>query len=135
MVNPTFDIDEDSFFSHGIVDINLDVHESTDMIVLHSYELELDVIELHDQNSGDVLTPVDRARNEELEYDLLRFSESLMVDAEYSLHIEFHHNVSTELFGFYRSSYVDQEGDTKWLGVTQFAAGFFFYFYLPGSLF
>lgn len=50
----------------------------------------------------------------------ITFFDNMMKDQVYTLEIDYHGDIRTDTSGFYRSSYRDKSGNTKYLGITQF---------------
>jgi puromycin-sensitive aminopeptidase len=113
------DLDESRFW--GRVAIDLDVLDTTDVIVLHARDLE---VELESLVAGGLA--VDPASvTLELQPDeervVVRVPAPLPV-GDVTLALQFRGEISPGLFGFYRSTFVDDEGVDQVLATTQFEA-------------
>ena len=103
----------DTFKYQGSVVITLNVVNPTDTIVLNS--LEIDVVSAN--INGD---------NANISYDndtqrvLFKFSNELF--GHYKLHVNFIGVHNDQMAGFYRSKYVDNNGNEKYMVTTQFEA-------------
>ncbi|MET0802221.1 MAG: M1 family metallopeptidase [Actinomycetota bacterium] len=109
---------ESSTFS-GEEDISVEVHERVSEIVVNALDIEIGTGRLrgHDR---DEITVTDVAIDPELQ----RATLSLARPAEpgsWTLHLEFRGELNDQLHGFYRSTYVDDEG-THTIATTQFEA-------------
>lgn len=113
------DLNEFTFKGH--VDIDLTVVKSTDLIILHSLDLELTNYYIKDAE-GAVIKPLSAFVHEENQFFVMTFDEYLTQDAKYTLHINFEGKLTDYLGGFYRSSYKNDQGETVWLATTQFEA-------------
>ena len=113
-----------SFTFHGSVEILLHAHQSTDMIVLHSKELQLSSVLL----TTAAYKPVKIRK--QLQYDtfeqlLLQLEQPLQAQRNYTLKIEFSRRLEEKLEGFYLSSYVDLASNRrKYLATTHFEPTF-----------
>ena len=106
----------------GRVSIEIEVTESVDEIVLHAAELEI---------SNVVLEPVDLAGvaavGAAVHIDDDSESATLMADSTiapglWELTCTFTGSLNDKLVGFYRSTFVDDEGETQTIATTQFQA-------------
>lgn len=104
----------------GNVKIRIEVLESTTEIVLHSTRSVIEKLELRNSNQLAVSLKG---------YDFVADKQFLVIDtmeimpagSTYVLDIDFTNSLDrTDAAGFYRSSYVNAEGVTKYLGLTQF---------------
>ncbi|XP_062537673.1 aminopeptidase N-like [Armigeres subalbatus] len=104
----------------GTVKISIQVVESTNQIVLHSTRSVIVSLVLRNSNQLSVaLKGYDF--DEDKDFLVVDTAEALSVGSSYVLEIDFTNSLDrTDAAGFYRSSYVNAEGVTKYLGVTQF---------------
>ncbi|XP_032687648.1 putative aminopeptidase-2 [Odontomachus brunneus] len=107
---------DEKFTFDGNVEINVDVVEQTDLIVLHSVVLELHSVIVKDQD--DII--VESYQTVE-KYDFLEIKLVRRVDAGTKLTIEIAYKsaLASDLRGFYKSSYVNNDGSLSWLAATQ----------------
>ncbi|XP_035679687.1 aminopeptidase N-like [Branchiostoma floridae] len=107
----------------GRVDISVRCATPTSYVILHSSEQEID------RNSAPTVRGSD-GRNAptvtswflfpENEFLVLELSENLKEGELYIVTINFNGAVRAALNGFYRSSYVNEQGQTRYLGITDF---------------
>jgi aminopeptidase N len=105
--------DEKAFTFEGYTIINFVCEKPTQKIILHSRNLEINgnqlVLESADDNGIGV--------GNNVEYELLREFLTLTMTreckqgAKYSLKLNYTGPITNDLLGFYRSSYVDQNGN------------------------
>ena len=105
-----------NFTFEGNVEITISIHSTCDQILLNASELGIKSALL---KTADQTWPASHSMNEEEEVLTLGFTESLPT-GEYTLLIEFTGTLNDKLRGFYRSQYVNPEGNTEYLATTQF---------------
>ncbi|XP_050433287.1 aminopeptidase N-like [Adelges cooleyi] len=115
-------LDVDNFKFEGSVYIKITCLEPTDTIVLHSANLTIDTSGIVISNRGNKGGPASNVtldpRNEFL---YVKVSNKFKKGEDFELTVPFSGNLTDNLVGYYRSSYVDREtNETKWLAVTQF---------------
>ncbi|XP_025198945.1 aminopeptidase N-like [Melanaphis sacchari] len=113
---------ENKFMFEGLIDIQITCVEVTDTIVLHSNNLKIDKKNVVVVNSNENVIPVANVSlypRKELLY--VKSTEKFKLGNEYVLTIPFSGNITDNLMGYYKSSYVDKKNNqTRWLAVTQF---------------
>ncbi|XP_052873630.1 glutamyl aminopeptidase-like [Anopheles cruzii] len=105
----------------GNVQIRINVLEATDQIVLHSMRSVITQLIL--RNSANLALPVkDVDYDVEKEFLVITTSSVLAPNSgSYTLDIDFNNSIDrNDQSGFYRSSYEDDQGVTRYLGLTQF---------------
>jgi aminopeptidase N len=104
-------IDIPSFDFNGIVTIRLRVVQATRTITLHSKQQTIISVMLHTSDGQPVITqpPIQDPVTEFLQ--ITTASQELVVDAEYTLTISYSSTLRTDDEGFYRSSYIDDNGE------------------------
>ncbi|XP_014472210.1 PREDICTED: aminopeptidase N-like [Dinoponera quadriceps] len=115
---------EDNFTFNGEASIDVKVLESTDVVVLHTKLLTIDELQTRlarkiEDGVNDVATnyvPRRHDYNNRTQMLTLRFDEPLDIGA-YTLDMKFL-GIITEIRGFYRNSYFDNEGNKVWLALT-----------------
>lgn len=115
-------IHEGNFTFEGSVGISIIAMETSNTIVLHQRQLNITSFELRDSSNGSIL-PASMAYDpirEFLSFDVL--SNGLEAGNQYSLQINYTGTLRTDEAGFYRSSYLNDNGDRIWLATTQFQA-------------
>lgn len=104
----------------GNVKIRIQVLESTSQIVLHSKRSEIVRLELRNSNQL-AISLKSFEMDADKDFLIVNTKETLPAGSTYVLDIDFTNSLDrTDAAGFYRSSYVNAEGVTKFLGVTQF---------------
>ncbi len=104
----------------GNVEIDVTVVEPTTTIVLNAAELEVAFAELidRDPDTGYALAPVDIALDADEEQLSLTFAEPV-APGDATLHLSFTGVLNDKLHGFYRSTFVDEEGVEHTIATTQ----------------
>ncbi|KAL6443889.1 hypothetical protein ACFW04_001722 [Cataglyphis niger] len=110
-------LEVENFTVDGHVMIEADVVNQTNQIILHSAE-----IKHHTVNVTANQTPVKIVNQHiEKEYDffVINLDQELTVGTKLIIEIEYTSHLNTsELRGFYKSSYVNEDGKTRWLAAT-----------------
>lgn len=102
----------------GYVNVSLNILDETDVIVVHNDGLfiqeESSILyrEASELNESIVVPIANQSYDRERQFYILKFSSKLEVGA-YHLALYFEGEVQDGVFGFYRSSYVD-DGETKY---------------------
>jgi puromycin-sensitive aminopeptidase len=109
------DLEAETF--SGSETVEVEVRERVDEIVLNAAELEITAGAL--ERAGTRLEVTDVRMDEETERAHLRLAEPA-APGEWRLHLEFRGRLSNRLRGFYRSTYVDRDGETRAIATTQF---------------
>lgn len=109
--------DLDAFTFSGKVDIKLTITEATSTIELNANDLSISHASIDVSSGGRI--PLTYELDTELEF-LRLSSDTALEQGETWLHIEFSGELKDDLAGFYRSSYVDENGETRYLATTQF---------------
>uniref|UniRef100_A0A182QHL7 Aminopeptidase n=1 Tax=Anopheles farauti TaxID=69004 RepID=A0A182QHL7_9DIPT len=115
------DIDRGIFDYTGNVQIRINVVETTDQIVLHSKRNVISNLQL--RNGAGLKVPVKNFEfDEEKEFLVIYLGAALQANSgSYTLEIDFTNSIDrNDQAGFYRSSYEDDQGETRYLGLTQF---------------
>ncbi len=104
---------EEDFEFEGQISISYTCSTPTNKIVFHSQDLTLNKFDLIALKIGENIDLTD-----EVEYDIERSFVTLTTtktcesNAEYILNIDFGGKISSELYGFYKSSYKTQDSQT-----------------------
>ncbi|XP_059487597.1 aminopeptidase Ey-like [Neocloeon triangulifer] len=109
----------------GTVIIEVEVFEETNLIRLHAYDMDINesdvfVYDVIEPNVALPIVSVVRSSDDKHFLDITLGSLQL-VGVKMNVVINYLGRLNLELDGFYRSSYVNYLGETKWLGVTQFS--------------
>ncbi|CAG8538500.1 28782_t:CDS:10, partial [Racocetra persica] len=102
--------DLQSFTFKGTEIINLNINQHTKTIILNANEIQVN------QNAVEI------SHDTQKQTVTLTFPEELPAGAKAALHLEFTGILNDKMNGFYRSSYKDSDGNTKYLATTQFEA-------------
>ncbi|KAF9986146.1 hypothetical protein BGZ75_002192 [Mortierella antarctica] len=113
----TPDFKEFTFGGH--VEIDLTIHEATTTIQINTKDLTLKTTSV--EVGGKTHEPVSTTFDEHRDTTTFTF-ESELPKGSAVLRILYDGILSDKMAGFYRSSYKDAEGNTKYMGVTQFEA-------------
>lgn len=113
-------VDEEDFSFYGIVKMDIFVIESTTSIILHQLQTTVDDIQL--ESNGTALF-IDRySYNETLQFLNISVVEPLVIGDRYTLQIKYNGTLREDYLGFYRTSYLNDNGTRMWLATTQFQA-------------
>lgn len=115
-------IHAENFTFDGRVEIFIIALETSSNIVLHHRQLNITSFELRDLSDGEILPA-------SMSYDPVReflafnvITDGLEAGNRYLLQINFTGTLRSDEAGFYRSSYLNDDGDRIWLATTQFEA-------------
>ncbi|XP_077866926.1 aminopeptidase N-like, partial [Saccoglossus kowalevskii] len=109
------------FTFDGNVTISITCVETTNVITLHAFDIEVDPLEtLITDMQGTEIGISSQTIDELHEFYIIELKTSLKAGEEYSAYLTFEGILGRELHGLYRSSYNDPE--TKWLVASQFQA-------------
>ncbi len=115
-------IHEENFSFDGRTEIFIVAMEQSNNIVIHQRQLNITNFELRDLGNGEILTT-------SMSYDPIReflvFHRTigeLEPGNTYLLQINYTGTLRNDEAGFYRSSYLDDDGNRIWLAITQFEA-------------
>ena len=111
--------DTETFTFKGSQSIDIEVLESTDRIILNAVELEIGAVSV--ARNGEVNECRSVSLDADQETATLEFGANLPA-GEAQLNMEFTGVLNDKLLGFYRSEYVNQDGETRYLATTQFEA-------------
>ncbi|KAF3082306.1 Aminopeptidase 2 mitochondrial [Orbilia oligospora] len=127
-LEPFFEDSTDSRGEHkaftfdGTVIVALDIVEDTTEVVVNSTEIKIHSAKLFKRDQEDqigALSADDVKYNEDLQTATFDFQQTLKAGTTASLEIAFTGNLNNNMAGFYRSSYKDKDGKTKYLATTQ----------------
>jgi len=116
-------IEKDNFTIQGHVDISLEVVETgSNKIVLHSEDLQIFENTLKISSSDDKnLAVTGFGYDDTNAWSIIYLAENLLKSKNYMVSIDYLANLNSDLIGFYRSSYFDEErNQTEYLATTQF---------------
>ncbi|XP_072035541.1 LOW QUALITY PROTEIN: aminopeptidase A-like [Amphiura filiformis] len=116
--------DIENFAFNGSVQILFKCNEKTNLVLLHSIALAIDVndILLKEDESPDTTLEFRKTPwfHEANQYLVIELKEALKPGKVYTLYVEFSAPLGLEVAGFYRTSYETDTG-TRWIGSTMFA--------------
>jgi len=103
----------DNFTFDGEVLVDIEILSRTRILTLHSKNLTIDedATSLRVKNGLDLYAPITHERNGLTESLSLAFDKELAI-GHYTLRLKFSGVLNNKRYGFYRSSYVDEAGDT-----------------------
>ena len=102
----------------GVVNIKLNVLKDTDSFVIHAKALSISNVTLTGNNYAGTVTAEDVDAND---FVTIKGNKTITKGDGYILEIYYTGVLSdTDMDGFYRSSYKDADGNTKYLATTQF---------------
>ncbi|KAI8639305.1 aminopeptidase [Parasitella parasitica] len=110
----------ETFVYDGKVKVNLSVVDETSVIVLNANEINITKAAV--VVGKDSYSAIDTQYDETMDQVSLTFGKVLSPESIVVLELDFQGTLNDEMSGFYRSSYKDKNGDTKYLATTQFEA-------------
>ena len=109
----------DTFTFQGAVTIKADVNQTTDSIVLNSAELEIQDVSV--DSKGVKCDVLDVSINPDNETISIKLAKGLEIGtSNLQVQISFIGSLNDRLLGFYKSQYIDINGNEKFLAATQF---------------
>ncbi|XP_031787739.1 uncharacterized protein LOC107982070 [Nasonia vitripennis] len=127
------DLTSGNFTYEGELDVRLSVVERTRRVVLHAYKTialleEKTRLARLAEDDPDVEVKEERIKaqkyDQETQFYVVETEEDLLPGGRYLLRLSFVGQVVDDVFGFYRSSHRAADGETRWIGVTQFSSIF-----------
>lgn len=115
-------IDVDAQVFSGSVKIDLEVHTPTQNIQLHYKDMTVDNIKLIQKGSAEEIPGLLVVYSEETE--ILSVPFSIELSGEYSLSMDFHSKIRTDLKGLYMSTYFDESGEKRHIATTFMAPNY-----------
>jgi hypothetical protein len=115
------DIDSGSLEYSGEITIDIAVHDRTDHIVLHSKNHHIDEITAVSLETSTQIEIADWQQVDEFETLVVYFTSVLEADTRLALGIKYLGELTTSAgVGFYRTTFKTTDGETKFIGGTQF---------------
>lgn len=105
-----------TFTFNGTVEILTSVVEETDIVVFHTSEIEYYDMSL--SVNGTILKAENIVENTTYQILTITLADRLFKGSELLIKISYSGVLNTALKGFYRSSYVDDKNNTRWLATT-----------------
>lgn len=115
----TTDIHVPIFEYQGRIKIDIQAIEDTNLITLSQYLINIDEITLEDSTGG-LIEITDITTDDENFFLKISTADLLTAGSNYILDITFNSVLREQLAGFYRSSYIRDDGIEQWLATTQF---------------
>ena len=110
--------DFDSFIVKGSVSIMSLVNSSTSVIVFHSKDMNIsDVVVTRDDAKLSMKRVFNHSEND---FVVIELSDQLIKGQTVTISMNYNYTLRKDLIGFYRSSYVAQDGQKRYLATTQF---------------
>ena len=110
------DVNLDKFSYTGTQKVNLNVVETTNKIVLNSVGIDVTKAKIQNTNQDFSLEVSYIEDDEKIVFE----SQETLSEGVYELYIEFNSEITNDLKGFYKSSYMSEDGEKKWIATTQF---------------
>ncbi|GFY53408.1 aminopeptidase N [Trichonephila inaurata madagascariensis] len=108
-----------NFTFEGKVRIVIRVLEPTDNVTLHINNVTVreESVRL---NGADAPGVASVSEDKERQFYILHLKSNLVAGRQYEVLLDYLGSLNDQLAGFYRSSYKDEDGQTRWLATTQF---------------
>ncbi|XP_070503360.1 aminopeptidase N-like [Chironomus tepperi] len=116
------DIHLGNFDFFGTVTIDIRVLEATETITVHYRQSTIASIDLLDFNGRLIESNVNYEQIEEVEFLVIKPRATLLEFHQYKVVIRYRALLRTDDYGFYRASYLNEEGKRIWVATTQFQA-------------
>lgn len=113
-------VHEGNFDFTGNVQIEIDVLKATDVITLHYRQLTILDVKMLNENGREIDIVENWTFREDREFLDINLTEMLEEEIPYTIVIDYEGTLRDDEAGFYRSSYLNKEGEEVWLAVTQF---------------
>ncbi|MBK77236.1 MAG: hypothetical protein CL518_01485 [Actinobacteria bacterium] len=110
------DVDLDKFSYTGRQKVDLNVVETTNKIVLNSVGIQVTKAKIQNTEQDISLEVSYIEEDEKIVFE----SEEVLSKGLYELYLEFNSEITNDLKGFYKSSYMSEGGEKKWIATTQF---------------
>ncbi|XP_044004939.1 uncharacterized protein LOC122850036 isoform X2 [Aphidius gifuensis] len=105
-----------TFTFNGTVEIVTTVVEETEIVVFHTKEIEFINIDLSVNDTP--LKIINQTEDKLYQVMIITLANSVPKESELLINISYKGQLNTEMRGFYRSSYVDDKNNTRWLAST-----------------
>ena len=108
----------DKFTYEGTVTIDLEVNEDTASIALNTLEIDIHSTKIS-SNGTEISSSLNLTYNDDNQTTTISFDKSIPAGTEAQLTQTFTGFLNDKMAGFYRSSYKDKDGKTKYIASTQ----------------
>lgn len=115
-------IHEGNFNFDGAVLIRLRTLMTSSNITINFKQLSINEVHLYDENSIIIQNFVNFEIDNFTELLVIRPQFELPANQEYVIRVVYNGVMRTDSYGYYRGSYVNEVGVTRWFGATQFQA-------------
>ena len=115
------DVSVESFNYSGEVAINVNVLNKTDVILLHKVELDIFFTTIERCDNQEIISIESTFEFEPNEFWVIKTNDNLSVGVSYLVRLKFRGNITSDLSGFYRNKYLDQNNNEQKLAVTFFS--------------
>ncbi|KAL7273583.1 Aminopeptidase 2 mitochondrial [Rhizina undulata] len=109
--------DFEKFTFDGKVAIDLDVVEDSTSVAVNSLDIDIKEVEL--KHGGNIQKPTETSYDKDIQTVTFKFKDTIPAGSKVTLTIKYVGDLNDNMAGFYRSSYKDQDGNTKYLATTQ----------------
>lgn len=109
-----------NFDFEGQVKIQILARQNTPEITLHARELTITTINLYDGSNTQIQVDVPFRWRADVEFLIITPTSPLLINQIYSVEIFYRGMLRDDDAGFYRSSYINAQGQETWLATTQF---------------
>lgn len=120
-VKLTTKLHQNEFKFHGRVTIEIEIQETSNFITIHSKQQKILSTKILNDDGGE-FEIVATERDEMREFITFRVKGYFYRREKVFLMIDYESDLREDNRGFYRSYYMDENGETKWLASTQFSA-------------
>lgn len=116
------DIHIPNFNFNGTVMITIRTLMTSDNITINFKQLTIHEVHLYNNNSQVIENFVNFQPDNFTELLVIRPRVQLPGNQEFILRVDYSGVMRTDSYGFYRGSYIDENGNQRWFGATQFQA-------------
>lgn len=116
------DVHRGNFTFEGRVSILIEAIENASAITLHYRQITITNVRLMRDTGGTIHSSAPFELIPSTEFLIIRPTQQLVQALKYIVEISYTGVLRSDDAGFYRSSYVNPQGDTVWLATTQFQA-------------
>ncbi|ORE08615.1 hypothetical protein BCV72DRAFT_86089 [Rhizopus microsporus var. microsporus] len=111
-----------TFEFHGVVKVNLNVNQDTTKVTLNTRDIKIKFAFLSTEGlkTESKQAAIDISYDEKKDLAFLTFQDSVPAGSKAVLEVHYEGELNDQMAGFYRSSYKDADGNTRYLATTQF---------------
>lgn len=115
-------IHRSEFAFNGVVKILIEAVENSTEIIVHYRQIAVSNVKLMRETGGSIQSNVLFTLVPATEFLVIKPTQPLIAPSRYLVEITYSGVLRNDDAGFYRSSYVNQSGQTVWIATTQFQA-------------